>query len=280
MSLTGGVSFFEKSKILYDESASATASSNSANANLALGNDKFFKWESNGSSDGDTQTLTITPNNTITASRLFILGHNLKDFTVSVTGQNITGLESGFTADFGGAATLVSGDIDQDDLSTDTAYYEFDSVSITELVISATHTQVADEEKRITQVILTDEIGTLTGYPEINGVSIDPDLKSQETIAGGFHIERGRENASFDMRLSTYPLQDDVDILDGLFDRTDPFLVWLCGGKPNQFTRKTRGWRAEDLYQMKVENTLNNGYFRNVYSLGVNQRYSFKQVVS
>lgn len=283
MSLKGGVSFFNENVAKFDKGARVTASSNDANANLMLGREDFFKWQSIGSDDTTTETITISLSGSPTISRLFIIGHNMKDFEISVSGVNITGLNSGYNSRNNGEAplaVLVSGDIDQDDYDTDVAYYEFDAIVADDIVITCSKTQIADAEKFISRIIATTEIGTLRGYPEIKGVSIDPNQRGETTISGYEHIERGVDVAAFNMTLKTHPYQEDIDLIDSLFTRPDPFLVWLCGGLPDQFRLQTRGWRAKDVYQMKINGSAENGYKNNVYKMGVEQRFTFQEVIS
>lgn len=274
MSLTGGVSFFDKSKCLFKDNATAVASSNIAAQNLCLGTNKNYQWESIGSDDVTTETITITLPASTTFNRIFILGHNLKAFQISVTGDTFANLLSEEAT-----ATISGGDIDQTACAKTTSYFEFDSVTGTEVVLTMDTTQVVDAEKAVNQIILTTEIGTLIGFPMINGVNLDPNIDKDKTITGGTIIEKGAEYANFDMKLNTYPRQDDIDILNTVHSRQDPFLVWLCGGVPDNFRLQQPGWRLQDIYQMHTDARLKNGYRGNIYSSGVNQKYGFQEVV-
>jgi len=283
MTMTGGIAFYDKNFSAYGLGARMTASSNDSNADLALGRDEYFKWESSGSDDTTQETLTLTLPNATTVSRLFMIGHNFKDFEISATGASITGLNSGFNNHNNGTAaeaTLSGGDIDQNGYDTDVSYFEFDPIEVTEIVITCTTAQVADAQKYLSRLIVTNELGTLRGYPETKGVNIDPNEKEEKTIAGFSHIERGVDTADFSLSLKSYPYQDDVDLLDDLFARYEPFMVWLCGGLPDQFGLNLRGWRSRDLYLMKVDGGIQNGFSKNTYCLGKDGAYRFREVLS
>lgn len=270
MSMTNGVSFFDKSLCLFKDGAIATASTNPAAENLVLGSSKYYRWESAGSDDTTTETLVIIFPEAVSISRIFILGHNLKDFEITSTDGaflNVASLD----------ATGATG-IEEAVFSRETAYYEFTPLETDNLTLTMRKTQVADEEKHVTQIIATNEIGTLRGFPNITDVGLNRNLVSDKTITGKYVIEKGHEVADFSMALNSYPHQEDLDILDGLHDRENPFLVWLCGGKPDNFRLKQRGWRLGDLYQMQVSGSSNNGYEKNVYKLGAKARYSFREV--
>jgi len=274
MSMSGGISFFDKSLSLYKDGAQAAASSNTPDQNLLLSGNKYYKWQSIGSDDLTTETITITLANTISISRIFLLNHNFKNFQIQY--------DNGSPADFTGVTGLDSysgSSIDVTNFARDTAYFEFTPVTTDTIIITADTTQTADAEKFLQQFIATNEIGTLTGYPKLNGISIDRNIRKEEAHSGRFQIQKGYEVAGFDLSLNYYPEQGDIDLLDSLHDRENPFLVWLCGGLPDQFRIKQRGFNLSDLYQMQIDDSLRNSYEKNVYLLGVNQRYSFIEAV-
>lgn len=270
MSMTNGVSFFDKSLCLFKDGAIATASTNPAAENLVLGQDKYYRWESSGSDDSQTETITITFPNAVEISRLFVLGHNLKNFSITTADGSFLNVNS---LD----ATGGTG-ISETAYNRSTAYYEFTPVTLNDLTITMNTTQTVDAEKFVTQIIATNEIGTLRGFPNVSEIGIDRNLIKDKSITGRSIIEKGHEVVGFSMSLNSYPHQEDIDILDALHNRENPFLVWLCGGKPDNFRLKQRGWRLEDVYQMQVAGAIANGYEKNVYTLGARARYSFEEV--
>ena len=272
MSMTGGISFYDKNKALFDDGSTCVASTNTADQNLILGTNKYFKWESIGSDDVTTETLTITLPAAISISRIFLLDHNFKNF----------GIQYGASLDFANVLGLDSysdNQILETGFARNTAYYEFDAVSTDTIIISMDTSQVVDAQKFLTQFILTNELGTLTGFPGMSGIRLDRNDRKDKAISGRLHIEKGYETASFSLSLKSCPVHADVDVLDSLHDRELPFLAWLNGGKPDQFRFNQRGFRLEDVYQVKVDKPANNSFNKNVYILGVNQSYSFTEVV-
>jgi len=273
MSITGGISFYDENKSLYNNGALAVASSNLSDQNLPLGTNKYFKWSSFGSNDSTTETYTITLPAAVSLSRIFLMDHNLKKFQIKYGTTPI---------DFTGVIGLDSysdSKIDITDFTRNTAYFEFDAVTTDTLVLTMDTTQTANAEKFLVQFIATNEIGTLLGYPKLNNIKLDRDIKRSKSISGRSHIEKSYESGSFDLSLKRYSKQDDIDILDALHDRETPFLAWLCGGLPDQFTTKQRGFRVQDIYNMEISRAMSNAYDANVYLMGVNQKYSFQEVV-
>lgn len=275
MSMTGGISFFEKNAALFEDGASCVASSNTGDQNLILGTNKYFQWSSIGSNDSTTETLTITLDETKTFNRLFLIDHNFKAFGIQYEDAgaqdfiNVLGLDS-----YSDNQILVTG------FARDTAYFEFDAVTTDTIYITIDTTQVVNAQKSLVQFAVTNELGTLTGYPQFPGISLDRNVAKQQAMSGRWHLQKGFESAGFDLNLRTYPNQDDINILDGLHNQELPFMAWLSGGLSDQFTREQRGFRLKDLYQMSIDKPLKNAYYKNLYKSGVNQSYSFIEVVS
>jgi len=273
MSMTGGISFFEKNKALKKDGAACVASSNTSDQNLVLGTNKYFKWQSSGSDDSTTETLTITLPESVSVSRIFLLGHNFDTFTIKYGAgagsnfANVTGLDA-----YSGNAISESG------FTRDAAYYQFDAVTTNRFIVTATVAQTTDAEKELVQFVATNEIATLTGYPEITGLRFDRNDRGAQSVSGRTHIEKGYETCSFGLKLSSYNVQADITALESLHDRNEPFLVWLNGGKPSNFTYAQRGFRVGDVYQMQTAGGIQTGYYRNIYPAGVEQQYRFEEV--
>ncbi len=272
MSITGGISFYDASYSLFVNNASAVASSNTSDQNLPLGTNNVFKWESNGSDDLTTETYTVTLPSAVSFSRLFLIDHNFKNFQVkygaSLDFTNVIGLDS-----------YSANNINVTGFARNTAYFEFSAVTTDTIILTIDTTQIVDAEKFLTQFIVTNELGTLEGYPQLKGLSIDRNSKKQKSISGRGHIQKGYESAAFKLELKRYGIQNDIDLLDDLHEREEYFLVWICGGLPDQFRLKQRGFLIENLYNMQIDKALKNSHDKNIYTVGVNQSYSFVEVV-
>ncbi len=176
MSLTGGISFFKRSKSLFKDGASAVASTGSSEASLVLGTNKFFKWSSVGSDDTTVETITISFPAAVQITRIFLADFNWKEFTVKFGGvptdfTNVVGIDGALG---GGIAETV--------FARDTAYYEFDAVTTDTIEITVTKTQVVDEEKTLVMFIATEELGTLVGFPPNKGIGLSRNEKSEKAI--------------------------------------------------------------------------------------------------
>lgn len=279
MSLTGGISFFKRSKSLFKDGASAVASTGSSEASLVLGTNKFFKWSSVGSDDTTVETITISFPAAVQITRIFLADFNWKEFTVKYGGvpsdfTNVVGIDG-----------VLGGGIAETVFARDTAYYEFDAVTTDTIEITVTKTQVVDAEKTLVIFIATEELGTLIGFPPNKGIKLNRNEKSEKAISGRLSVEKSYETASIGLNPKSFAGrtdvigQADIDLMDSLHDSNVSFIVWANGGVPDQFRFIQRGWRLKDVYHMQTVKGTNNAYDKNVYVMGVNQKYNFVEVI-
>ena len=215
--ILGGVKFFAKNKALFRDGNTASASSNDTAAKLMLDISKYTRWESLASNDLTTEAITINFSSAKTLDRLIFTEHNLKAFTITYnSGTEFTNVNN-LDGD-------IVGGIAETDYNLDTAYYRFDSVSVSSIVISATTAQVVDAQKYITQFIATAELGTLAGFPRIQNVQHNRNIKGSKALSGKNVIQKGYETTTFRINFKTYPVQLDIDLVEDLHESEDSFL--------------------------------------------------------
>lgn len=262
--ISGGIKNFKKSKII-DATASALISGDASVISLLNSNKETF-YRSVGSSDSVTEEIEITFSESKTIDRLFIINFNGKSFNVmyDVVGvwthfANVTNLDG------------TQSNITETTYDKDTYYAEFDSVTTDKIRIQITTTQIVDADKFINQVIVTEELSTLVGFPEVKQISMDRQLRSQKTISGKFSVQKSLEAFAFRLVFKNYPSSSvynvDIDAMIELHDSEDPFITWLCGGRfgTPYFSYTLPGFRLIDVFQMQVNNAFKLSYTDNIY---------------
>ena len=272
--ISGGVKFFENNKALFRDGNIASASTNDSAAKFMLDISKYTRWESIGSNDTITETITINFKTAQTLDRLLLVEHNFKAFTIKYNGTNdftnVSNLDGGLV---GGIAETA--------YDKDTAYYKFDSVVVNSITISVDTTQVVDDQKYMVQFIATTELGTFAGFPRIQNVQHNRNIKGSKALSGKNVIQKGYETTTFRINFKTYPVQADISLVDNLHERENSFMVWLCGGRygTEHFTIEQRGWRLRDIYNMQVNRPLGANYEKGIYQNGVNTNLSLVEVI-
>lgn len=273
MAVTGGIKFFESNSADSKTGATASASSGNASAPFILDRNAYTVWRSVGSDDTTTETITIDLASSVAITRLFLINHNFKEFTAQYDDGGLTDFSNVIGIN-GETFSIIS----ETAYERGTAYYEFDEVTTDQIVITATKTQIADEEKFLNSFAVTTELGTFQGYPVVNNVTKDKKIRKSILLNGRSFVDKSLEVMRFSIDFKNYsvntPYVDDLDLAYSLFDRDDNFLTWLCGGRNNSpyFRYTLRGFRIEDLIETQTVNIYKDKYIKNYYNGGVNMK--------
>jgi len=250
MTISGGIKFFSRSSALFTDGTTATASTGSGVNNILTNNQRVY-WQSSGSDDLTTETITVTYNTTVTIDRIFLNRHNFKQFTIKYDSSSVW---TDFTSAVGIDGATASGNISETAFSEETAYYEVSSVSTTGIQITATKTQTTDAEKILYNLFTSAELGTLEYPPQITPLPFTRNPRASTNLGGLANIQKGFETVALSFEFSSHPSQSDMDLLTTLHDRDKSFLVWLCGGKRSttDFRYQVKGYRLRDIFNMQT----------------------------
>lgn len=276
-SVNGGVKFFLQNKALLKNGGSALATSNSDLAVYMLDVSRYTQWESSGSSDIVTESITISFKSKQDIDRVFLTDMNLKNFSIKYKD------EFGFYVDFAnviGVNGEESAAIAETDYSYSTAYFEFDLVNTDSILIEASETQVADQEKAITSFVATEEIGTFQGFPRVQPQATRNETKAK-ALSRRFVIQKTYETNRIKINFKSHPFQNDLDILDFIFDSEIPFLVYPCGGRTGEvyFKVDQKAWGLDDLFNMQTTGKMKNEFEKGVYTLGFKKTITLEEHV-
>jgi len=129
--------------------------------------------------------------------------------------------------------------------------------------------------------VISNEIGTLQGYPIVKDATKDRKLRKSILLNGRSFITKSLEVMRFTIDFKNYPpgLEDDLNLVYSLFDRDENFLTWLCGGRSGDpyFKYQLRGFRAEDLIETQVVNIFKDSYRNNYYNGVVKLKLSLEE---
>jgi len=277
--ISGGIKFFSKSKCLYADGATISATSGNAAAPRAIDKNPVTHWRSVGSVDSTTETIIITFDGSQTIDRVFLIDHNWKQYTVK---YSLVGVYTHFT-NVVSLNGVTQTNISETTYDQDTSYYEFTEVTTDSIEITVTKTQVSDEEKYISRIVATSELGTLQGYPGVTSMTQSRNTRVNKMLSGKDSVQKSEESVDFQLLFKDYPASysGDLDLMSELFEMEENFLIWLCGGRygSDYFRYPIRGFRLQDLYEMQIDKDFDISYSDNVYINQINQKISFTEAV-
>lgn len=266
MAITGGVKFFTNNLALAKDGSTISASTGNASAANMLSRNKLAIWKSQGSDDSTTETITITLPQAETFSRLFVIGHNWKQFQIQYDNAGLTDFASVVGLD----GALVGG-ISETAFVDPVLYYEFTPVSTDEITITVDKTQTVDAEKYANLFVICTELGTLAGFPKVSPM-INRNQRVTKMLDGRTRVDSGPETFSCEIRFENYPVRteyaaDNTLIADTLFFRDEAFHVWPCGGRrgSDYFGHTIPGFRLQDLELVRISNRQEAEYPDGIY---------------
>lgn len=256
-----GLKFYEKNIIDLDKTlveitvTDAVADNNGqAFVDLMRNRNNTSGWMTTNSSDAANTTLEIEMVNQEQMDSIILIGHNLKAFTIQYWN--------------GSSYVDFSTAIDETANTADCSLYSFMEVSTSKVKIIITGAQVADADKKITQLIFTRTIGEMTSQPIISPVI----SKSRKVVAypsGKKHIVKQVDAFSARVKLNNVKDDNDLTLIETLFDSHFGFIFWPSGGTQTQFDNERVGWRLKDIYLVNVTNEYKPEFAEGFYKHGM-----------
>jgi len=263
MTIIGTPKIFDLSKALIKNGDTVTVSSGATSKDNILDFDKFTRWESVGSDDLTTETITVTFSEPRTFDRILLTRHNFKSYSIApATGSftNVIGLFSQ-TPGLG---------ISETDYGIGDSYYEFDSISTTGIVSTVTLAQTVDAQKYIFNLIPTSELGTFQTYPVI--ASNDFQALVSKTMNRRAVVNKLNPVFSASLSIELGNNQNDVDLMTLLADRNDDFILWANGGQLTEnesaspfYRFSFKPYRLGDFYKCQVVSSKLPEFINNIY---------------
>lgn len=274
MAISGPIKFFKKNYADIDnDGATASVSSGGDTRDAIRDRRRHTRWESAESDDLTAETVTIDfGDDPITIDRLILRRHNWKAFNVQYwNGSAWTHFANVVTKE--GTQTNITETVS----TKSTSYYEFTAVSAYKVRCTVTTTQTVDAEKYLYELVITEEIGTLTGYP-VHQADIQTTKQTKQSPGGRLKFTLFDEIYSSTLTFVNYGVAADHAIIKTLYEIDAEFLIWPCGGNEAQFRFPTAPHRLQDIYLVSISSGYAPNYTQNVYVLGLNYTIGLTEV--
>jgi hypothetical protein len=269
MAITGGVKFFGDNVALYEAGGYVIASTGQVVALNIIDKLSYTSWRSVGSNDSTVETLVVTFGSS-TITRLLLLNHNWKNFTVQywngstwVNFTSVVGLDGSKSA------------ISETAFADNSAYYEFASVTTTQIKNHDQHHSDGERREVPGDADGHDRARHLRRLPKDRSTDVQPQSQDQSDAVGS---KEDREAAA------GLCLHRDVRELPGARLRRrfrSRFLALRSRGtvlrlalrrqaRANYFSYDVPGWRLKDVFRVQTDTDITSEWSDNMYKRGQN----------
>lgn len=288
--ITGRVKFFEPQLADISQGARATwlvpavGRSNRVDEILSLNPRSYWQGSDRGPAGNviHGEIIDISFDTFSSVDTFFLLRHNVNDFRIELSSPPLPNIQA---SDINNVRTLIGSITSRNSVRLDDGdymtYIKIDPpVRINRIRLGLVGAGPLNQSPvRLGTFIATRELGGLEGYPEIKKFSFSQNEQRTKAKDGRFFInkqERRLENLR--MRFRNYVEIADQDLVSGIFNRENPFLLWPSGGYQG-FRFDIDGFKIDDIYKMQTVGKFNTGLSRGSYSGVMNFDVKFVESV-
>lgn len=238
MTINGNMKFFDTNKIDDYQSFDFTSASLTTKSYL-YDNNLNTKIISIGSNDVTPEIFTITFDSAVSADRICIFGHNIKSGNLQYSDDNKASWKD-FSTPIAWSGNSITNN-----------YYEFNEVSnITDIRLTMNTTIVANDQKKVAQLRLFNELGIVEKNPVLFDHYYEDKSVTRDTSSGGnLHIDNSGLKDKFRVSIRFNDANvNDMTLFRALKNKNDSFYIYPCGGDLSHPGINQEGWRINDMY--------------------------------
>lgn len=209
-------------------------------------------WATTGSDDSADTEIVFNFNDLKEFNRIMFVQHNFKDFKVEYLDTSAVWQD---------IETITNNQID-------TTYIEFDRVEGSQVKLTINSTQEIDADKFLRQAIICEEIGRFSIEPEIKA-EFSKERKTNRYLSGKAFV--ASQVGGFSCRISKSGVftEQDLSLIETLFDQFEGFLVSLSGGDTTPYETIRAGYRLRDIFFMNLANEYEPNWDESRYKNGM-----------
>lgn len=231
----------------------------------------YTAWQTTESSDAGGTQLLVEYGDFRDIDSIFFLGHNLKDYSV----EYWTGLTwSLVTLQEDNSTVAPTND------TNSSSFYYINKVNTDKIRITINGTQTADADKRIQQLVTTERIGKLDGWPVIRRPQVETNKRRTKMLSGKTRLVESLEAFSCTLDVRNWNKQNDIDILELIYFIRDGVLIWINSNKPEQFALDLKGYRKEDLFLVRPRDSWRPELVEGLYKTGIKASVPLVEVIT
>lgn len=271
--MSSQIRFFKKNVIdLSDLNASITvtdavATNNGQDfVNFLRNRKNTSAWITTGSTDAALTQLDVLMSSKADIDSIVLVKSNFDSYTIQYWN--------------GVAYVDFSTPISETGNTIETTFHQFTGVQTEKIRIIIQGTMVADEDKILRQLIVTEELGQFNGWPVVKNPKISTSKKKNVMLSGKINLVETIENFSTTLEAKILKDSDDLDLIENIHFRREGVLIWVNSGDDTQFSSLRLGYRKEDIYLVRPINDYVPEFYQGLYQSGIKFKLSLQESVS
>lgn len=267
--MSGQIIFYQKNKIDLSVDGVSISVTDSVASNTGESFSHYLRnrknssgWITTGSTDAGNTTLTVDMGEGKTLDKIIMVGHNFKNYKIKKWVVNA----------FVDLLTVENN-------TRETTFNSFDSIITDKIQIEIENTMIADSEKFMRQLILTEGLGQFNGFPKIQKPTHDTNRIITKMLSGKKSVIESVGAFSCNLTVDVLSDKSDLELIESLYYTKNGFLMSLSGEMEDQFRNKLLGYRDMDIYLMKCTNNYTPEFFKHCYQLGAKVDMKLEEIV-
>lgn len=153
------------------------------------------------------------------------------------------------------------------------------AVNTNAIRITIYDTIIADADKEMRQLIITEKAFRFEGWPVIKKPQHSKNRKNNRVLSGKVRsvTTRGAFSTTLEIKLSGS--ENDLDMHEKIYDQAEGLLLLISGGDEDQFRTKRKGYKNEDIVLVKAVDEYTNPYDKGVYKIGMKIKMKLEESV-
>lgn len=258
--------FFRKNWADFERSnISVSATEGSSTASYILDRSNRSAWGTSGSVDSNNTQMIVNMGDVGTIDSILLLKHNFKSFLL----EYLDPISSIWT-------TIAS----PTGVTTGSSFYKFQAIQTSQIRLTIYGTQVANTDKVLCQFIATSQIGQLQGWPIISKPTLARNLVEKKMLSGKSYVLQNVGYYAASLSVQNWSSPADLGVVEALFNNSEGFLYWPCGGDQTQFSSVRQGYRMEDIYLVRCKNEFSPEWAQGLYKAGMKMQLDLVEVIT
>jgi hypothetical protein len=206
-------------------------------------------WITTNSTDAANTEVLVDMGDSQTVEDILIINHNLKSYEV-------------FYYDGAAYNSLYT---TSSDIGNTTHLTNFGTIETSKIKIIIAGTQVANADKYIGRLIITKEIGTFSGYPQIKSPTHGTNKSKTVLLSGISNIVESTGSFSCTLNFENFYDPSDIALIESIYQARRGLNFWFCGGDESQFLSSIKGYRKKDVYLMRPTDDYSPELYKSLY---------------